>query len=166
MINSAKKHLWYQINPDEVLLELNSTRSGLTANEAKVRLLRYGPNELKGKKKTPTALVFLRQFLSPLVYILFAAAIIKVLVGSYLDAGVILGVLVLMASIGFFQETRAEKAMEHCLVTSESVPKYKLPFRQLLLRLLGQGNTPLDMHRFDELCRYGDLSQERSKLNN
>jgi len=125
MINSAKKHLWYQINPDEVLLELDSTRSGLTANEAKVRLLRYGPNELKGKKKTPTALVFLRQFLSPLVYILFAAAIIKVLVGSYLDAGVILGVLVLMASIGFFQETRAEKAMEALMQLAASKAKVR-----------------------------------------
>jgi Ca2+-transporting ATPase len=125
MINSTKKHLWYQINPDEILLELDSTRSGLTANESKARLLRYGPNELKGKKKTPTALVFLRQFLSPLVYILFAAAIIKALVGSYLDAGVILGVLVLMASIGFFQETRAEKAMEALMQLAASKAKVR-----------------------------------------
>ena len=123
--NTVEKYPWYQINPDETLAALGSTRSGLATDEAKARLPRYGPNELKGKKKTPVAIVFLRQFLSPLVYILFAAAIIKALVGGYLDAGVILGVLVLMASIGFFQETKAEKAMEALMQLAAPKAKVK-----------------------------------------
>jgi len=122
--NSTKKHMWYQISPDETLSALGSTRVGLPASEARARLARYGPNELKGKKKTPAALLFMRQFLSPLVYILFAAVIIKAIVGGYLDAGVILGVLILMASIGFFQEMRAEKAMEALMRLA--VPKAKV----------------------------------------
>ncbi len=75
-------------------------------------MLKYGPNELKGKKKTPPAIVFLRQFLSPLIYVLLVAAVISLIVEHFIDAGVILGVLFLNAAIGFIQETRAEKAME------------------------------------------------------
>ena len=103
---------WHNLSPDEVLLVFNSRRSGLTATEAKTRLLQYGPNELKGRKKTPPILVFLRQFLSPLIYILLAAVIVSVIVEHFMDAAVIMGVLLLNAVMGFIQETRAESAME------------------------------------------------------
>jgi Ca2+-transporting ATPase len=103
---------WHNLSTGESLEALGSRRSGLDAAEARSRLLRYGPNELKGKKKTPPIIVFLRQFLSPLIYVLMVAAIISLIVEHYIDAGVIFGVLVLNAAIGFIQETRAEKAME------------------------------------------------------
>ncbi len=90
----------------------DSKRSGLTDAEARRRLVEYGPNQLKGKKKTPAAVVFLRQFLSPLIYVLLAAVIVSVIVEHFIDAGVITGVLLLNAVIGFIEETRAEKAME------------------------------------------------------
>jgi len=106
------KEKWHNLSPDEVLLVLNSRRFGLTATEAKTRLLQYGPNELKGRKKTPPILVFLRQFLSPLIYILLAAVIVSVIVEHFMDAAVIMGVLLLNAVMGFIQETRAESAME------------------------------------------------------
>jgi len=103
---------WHLLNPDEALRALNSKRSGLVETEAKARLRQHGPNELKGKKKTPPILVFLRQFLSPLIYVLLVAAIISIIVEHFIDAGVITGVLLLNAVIGFIQETRAERAME------------------------------------------------------
>jgi len=103
---------WHLLRTDEALPALNSKRSGLTETDAKARLSQYGPNELKGKKKTPPILVFLRQFLSPLIYVLLVAVIISVIVEHFIDAGVIMGVLLLNAAIGFIQETRAEKAME------------------------------------------------------
>ena len=103
---------WHNLSTSEALEALGSRRSGLAVTEAKSRLLQYGPNELKGKKKTPPIIVFLRQFLSPLIYVLMVAAIISLIVEHFIDAGVILGVLVLNAAIGFIQETRAEKAME------------------------------------------------------
>lgn len=106
------KEPWHNLSPDEALLALNSRRSGLTETEAKARLLQYGFNELKGKKKTPPILVFLQQFLSPLIYVLLVAAIISVIVEHFIDAGVILGVLLLNAVIGFVQETQAQRAME------------------------------------------------------
>jgi len=103
---------WHNISSDEALMVLDSKRSGLTETEAKVRLVQYGPNELKGMKKTPPMLVFIRQFFSPLIYVLIVAAIVSVVVGHFIDAGVILGVLLLNAVVGFIQETRAERAME------------------------------------------------------
>jgi len=107
-----KAEEWYELGTDETLQALESRRSGLTAAEAKERLLKYGYNQLQGKKKTSPILVFIRQFLSPLIYVLLVAVAISIAVEHYLDAWVILGVLVLNAVIGFLQETRAEKAME------------------------------------------------------
>ena len=106
------KDQWHNLSPDEALQALGSRRSGLSETEAKAQLLQYGPNELTGKKKTPPMLVFLRQFLSPLIYILLVAVIISVIVEHFIDAWVILGVLLLNAVVGFMQERRAEKAME------------------------------------------------------
>jgi len=103
---------WHNLSTSEALEALGSRRSGLTGDEVSSGRMRYGPNELKGKKKTPPAIVFLRQFLSPLIYVLMVAAIISLIVEHFIDAGVILGVLFLNAAIGFIQEARAEKAME------------------------------------------------------
>ncbi|MFO7772624.1 MAG: HAD-IC family P-type ATPase [Dehalococcoidia bacterium] len=103
---------WHNLSPNQVLDKLNSARSGISASEARNRLQEHGPNQLERKKKAPAILLFLRQFRSPLVYILVAAAIVEFFVGKYVDAAVILAVLLLMAAIGFIQEGRAEKAME------------------------------------------------------
>ncbi|MCJ7808437.1 MAG: HAD-IC family P-type ATPase [Dehalococcoidia bacterium] len=103
---------WHTLSIEETLHELNSIRSGLTKEEAETRFLEYGPNELPVKKKPPPFVAFLRQFLSPLIYVLLIAAIISVALEHYVDAGVIMAVLLLNAVIGYIQETRAEKAME------------------------------------------------------
>ena len=106
---------WHSLSPEETLSALSSNRSGLSMEEAAERLQQYGPNELKVKRKTLPVIAFLRQFLSPLIYVLMAAAIISVIAGHFIDAWVIMGVLVANAVIGFLQETRAQKAMESLL---------------------------------------------------
>ena len=68
---------WHSLTAEEAISKVDSRISGLTENEAKERLDQYGANELKGKKKTPLIIVFLRQFLSPLIYVLLAAGIIS-----------------------------------------------------------------------------------------
>ncbi len=103
---------WYNLSLNEALQALNSKHAGLETAEVKSRLLQYGPNQLEGRKKTPPVLVFLRQFLSPLIYVLLVAVAISFIVGHFMDGWVILGVLILNAVIGLMQETRAEKAME------------------------------------------------------
>ncbi|MFW6102118.1 MAG: cation-translocating P-type ATPase [Chloroflexota bacterium] len=106
------KKQWHNLSPNEALNKLASSRSGLSSSEAKNRLQKHGLNELEREKKAPAILLFLRQFRSPLVYILLAAAVVEFVVGKYLDAWVILAVLLFMAIIGFVQEGRAERAME------------------------------------------------------
>jgi Ca2+-transporting ATPase len=103
---------WYKIGAEEVLKALESGLAGLTPAEAEARLEKYGANLLQGRKKTPPLLVFLQQFLSPLIYVLLAAVVVSLIAGHYIDAWVVLGVLLFNATIGFMQETRAEKAME------------------------------------------------------
>lgn len=102
----------YQMAPDQALEAFQSNRSGLSVQDVESRLRQYGRNELTARRKVHPSIVFLRQFLNPLVYVLLGAVVIKIMVGGYLDAGVIGAVLVMMATIGYFQETRAEAAME------------------------------------------------------
>ena len=68
---------WHSLAPKEAISKANSCVSGLTEEEAKERFAQYGANELKAKKKTPLIIVFLRQFLSPLIYVLLAAGVIS-----------------------------------------------------------------------------------------
>ncbi len=103
---------WYTIGVEEILDLLKTSLNGLTTQEAQYRLKKYGYNEILTKKKTSPIIIFLRQFLNPLVYLLIVASVIKFSLGKYLDANVILGVLLFMAIVGFIQEFRAEKAME------------------------------------------------------
>ena len=103
---------WHQLKIDEVIKQTDSGKEGLTATEAKHRLHKIGPNELiEGKKKTIGSML-LMQFKDVMILILLAAAIISGIIGDVTDTIVILIIVVLNAVIGFFQEYRAEKAME------------------------------------------------------
>jgi P-type Ca2+ transporter type 2C len=103
---------WHSLTSSETLSRLKTTHEGLSESEAKVRLTRHGPNELAEQARISLWLVFLRQFRSPLVYVLLAASLLKFAVGGFLDGSVILAVLIFMAVTGFVQESRAEQAME------------------------------------------------------
>lgn len=85
--------------------------TGLSGTDAKRRLEQYGPNELREKAGTPAWVLFLHQFKSPLIYVLLVAAIVATFLGEFKDAGVIFGVLIINAIIGFIQEGRAERSM-------------------------------------------------------
>jgi Ca2+-transporting ATPase len=117
---------WHNLTSEEVLRELESSRSGLSEEKTVERLRQYGSNELRGKAKTPPILVFLRQFASPLIYILLAAALVEFLVmRKPTDAAVILAVVTINAIIGFIQESRAEQAME-------ALKQLAVPFAKVL----------------------------------
>jgi len=121
---------WHRLTLEEAISKTGSRVSGLTGTEAIERLAEYGPNELAGKGKTPLIIVFLRQFLSPLIYVLLAAGVISLgsqfLTGEkhYIDAIVIFGVIILNAVIGTFQESQAEKATEALM--EMAAPKAKV----------------------------------------
>jgi magnesium-transporting ATPase (P-type) len=84
---------------------------GLTEAEWRLRLAAHGPNHLPEARRRPLWRVLVSQFASPLIYILFAAAVISASMGHWSDAGVILLVVCINAGIGTFQEGRAERSM-------------------------------------------------------
>ena len=85
-------------------------RTGLSEAEARARLARHGPNTLPEPRAPSLAGLFLRQFLSPLIYILLAAAVVSVGLGDTRDALFILAVLLINGVIGTIQEHSASRA--------------------------------------------------------
>lgn len=105
--------IWHSISKEEVLDKLKvDPAAGLTEEEAKKRLEEYGPNKLKGQKKKSILRLFLAQLKDWLIYVLFAAVIITLFMGEYIDAVIILMVIVLNAVLGVVQEVKAGNAIE------------------------------------------------------
>ena len=104
---------WHAIATDEVLRRLNTDpNKGLKTNEVSQRLSTYGPNRLPEGRRQGPFMRFLSQFNNILVYVLSAAGFIKLMVGLWLDAAIILGVVIINALLGFIQEGKAEKALD------------------------------------------------------
>lgn len=105
-------NLFHTLNGKESMGKLHSHEKGLTSHEAEQRLHKYGLNELKVEKTVHPLKIFLQQFNSPLVWILIFALGVSIFLKEFLDAGVIGLIIVVNAVLGFFQEYRAEKAIE------------------------------------------------------
>ncbi len=103
---------WHSKQIDTVIKELNSSNEGLDPPEAKARLQRYGLNELHEEEKTSPLSILFQQFTSILMIILLAATVISAVIGEVVDAVAILAILIASAFLGFFQEHRAERALE------------------------------------------------------
>lgn len=97
---------------DAILAALQASRHGLSREDAAARLEQYGPNALPRPAPPGVLRVFLRQFASPLIYVLLAAALVSLAIGEYADAGFIGAVLLVNAVIGAFQEYSAQRAAE------------------------------------------------------
>jgi len=102
---------WHALAPQAVLDQLAGSAGGLTGQEAEARFRRYGPNLLPQPRRDGPIRRFIRQFRNVLIYVLLVAGVITALLGEYLDSGVIFGVVVLNAIIGFIQEGKAEAAL-------------------------------------------------------
>lgn len=103
---------WYRANVEETFSLLESNKEGLSEDEASFRLSTHGYNEVEAKKKHGPLYLFARQFASPLIYVLIAAAIVTFFLKEYADSAVIAGVVLANAIIGFVQEKKAENALE------------------------------------------------------
>ena len=104
---------WHTRPADDVVQELETdAESGLSADEAADRLEEYGPNQIRTGEMMPWWRILLHQFTDPLIYILLIAAGVSVLIQEWIDAIVILAVVVLNGAIGFVQEFRARKAIQ------------------------------------------------------
>lgn len=104
---------WHAIPAEDALrIHSSSTQKGLSPEEVKSRQGHYGLNELPQKESLSFIQMFIHQFKSPLIYLLMFAAAIAFGVGHYMDAQVIMVVLIANALIGSIQEKRAQVSME------------------------------------------------------
>lgn len=104
---------WHLMDPPQVLKELNTDPlSGLTSEEVKSRLEKYGYNELKKEKRISPLTIFMKQFKNILIIILLIATVLSALVGETFDAVLILVIVTFCAFLGFLQEYKAEQAIE------------------------------------------------------
>ncbi|MCA9122461.1 MAG: HAD-IC family P-type ATPase [Planctomycetales bacterium] len=103
---------WHSLPLREVTDRLRTCEQGLSEEESARRLNAVGANRLPQGHSVKLWVVILRQFQSPLIYILGLAAVVSVSLGDWEDAGFIAGVLVLNAMIGAYQEWKAEQSSE------------------------------------------------------
>lgn len=100
---------WYQLDVDRIFADFNTSDHGLSGTEARERLQQFGPNKLAAEEKISRLQILLHQFKSPLIYILFIAAVVTAFLQEYKDTGVILAILLINATVGYIQEYKAEK---------------------------------------------------------
>ena len=102
---------WHSQSLDEILTGIETSTNGLTQTEAERRLQRDGFNRLTPPRQMSGWMRFLLQFHNVLIYVLLLSAVITGLLGHWVDTGVIVGVVIINAIIGFVQEGKAEKAL-------------------------------------------------------
>ena len=106
-------HSWHTLDVEDAVAAIEADADkGLSSPEVRVRLARHGPNALPETRRRSLLSVFVAQFKSPLIYLLFGAGGIALVMGHVSDAAVISIVVLLNAVIGAVQEGRAERSLE------------------------------------------------------
>lgn len=103
---------YYQMGPDEVLEDLDTTEKGLSRAEVEKRLKKYGKNELRAKIRVPLWLLFLSQFKELLILILILGGLISYFIGNFRDGSIIFIIVLVNAVIGFLHERKAGKIID------------------------------------------------------
>jgi magnesium-transporting ATPase (P-type) len=106
------KH-WHHLEAEETarLLDTDPAR-GLDEFEVERRRKRFGANSISGRKGASALTRFLLQFHQPLVYILIVAGVVTAFLGEWIDSGVIFGVVLVNAAVGYVQEAKAVRALD------------------------------------------------------
>lgn len=108
--STIAEEAWHSFDIKEVFNKLHSDQEGLSSEEAEKRLQSYGENKLpEGKKETIWGII-LNQLISPLIFILIAAAIASIAIGEGKDAIFIFLVILINSTLGAYQEYKAEKS--------------------------------------------------------
>ncbi len=169
---SKQQRAWYAMDAGEVLDRLDSDgENGLNDQTAADRLAEHGKNELEDKGTRSAWMILFEQFAQTMVVILIIAAVISAFLGDWLEAGAIMAIVILFATLGFFQDYRADRAM--AALKEMSVPevravrdgrKREIPSVDLVpgdIVLLEAGNVvPADLR----LLEVNDLQVDESAL--
>ena len=103
----------HTLSVEQILSEFNvDPNKGLTGSEVKLRLEKHGYNRLKKRKSKNIGLIFLEQFLDPIIYILAAAMALAYFFGEWLEGTAVFIVILITALIGFFMEWQALRSVE------------------------------------------------------
>ena len=104
---------WHSLEAEQILQELKTdSHRGLSAEDVRSRLEKYGYNELQREEKVSPWTLFFNQFKNALIIILLIAIVLSAIVGEYVDAIIIAIIVIFCAILGFVQEYRAERALE------------------------------------------------------
>lgn len=112
MTDPEAQRQWHCLSPLEAAARLDSSESGLSSEEAGRRLVSYGTNALPLPRLPGFPRLFLRQFISPLIYVLLAAMLVSLIVGKIADATFIGLILLVNALIGALQEYHAHRSAQ------------------------------------------------------
>lgn len=135
---------WHSLTVEQVTTMLNAdNEKGLSQSEASNRLQKFGANTISVKKEKSSLVSLLLQFKQPLVLILVIAGSITAVLQEWVDTGVIFGVVIANAIIGFIQEHKAGKAIQALLqiVKSENIVIRDNEKTRLLSRYIVQGDV-------------------------
>jgi Ca2+-transporting ATPase len=104
---------WYNENVKKLENEFNTNiKNGINKNEAENRLIKYGKNELTAENKGTLFKKIIEQFKDVLIIILIIAGLVSFFVGEEIDAIIIMAIVILNATMGIVQESKAEKSLE------------------------------------------------------
>lgn len=113
-MNEMKQEFW-SISTEEAFSELASGENGITAEEASIRQKKYESSMIRPKKKIGAARLFVAQFKSPIILILLFAIVLSFLLKDTVDAIIILVIVLVSGTLGFWQEYGANNAVAKLL---------------------------------------------------
>jgi P-type Ca2+ transporter type 2C len=112
ILTDSKDRPYHALTAEQSFRKLDSSDKGLSSQEAKHRLEKVGPNELKEEKKASKIKLLLEKIKNPIVVVLIFAALISLIIEHYYDALVIFIIVIFDLIIGFIQEFKAEAALQ------------------------------------------------------
>lgn len=113
-LNQPSPAFW-SLPAAELLAQLRTTPLGITSDEARQRLKRFGSNVLTPRKRSDSLALFLNQFKSPITLILLFAAGLSLFLHEHVDVLIILAIVFISGILGFWQERGAANAIEKLL---------------------------------------------------
>ncbi|HXB43906.1 MAG TPA: cation-transporting P-type ATPase, partial [Puia sp.] len=113
-ISTSLENFW-SVKKEDALQFLSCQEKGLSAGEAEARLMQYGANTFKAHSSSSSLILFLSQFKSPITLLLIAAALLSMGLSDFTDAVIILIIILISSTLGFWQEKGAANAVDELL---------------------------------------------------
>lgn len=156
---------------DQVLTRLETGKAGLSGDEVEKRQREFGLNLLSATKPRSPFIRFFMQFNNVLIYVLIVSAVITAILRHWVDTGVIAGVVLINAIIGFIQEGKAENALESIrkmlsleATVTRNGQRMSIPSEELvpgdIVSLMSGDRVPADIRLIEE----NNLSVDESAL--